>query len=73
MGDNLYEMAEDVGAEEIPFEGEVLQGYLEGSNVNAIEEMVEMITLLRNYEAGQKAIRTQDEMLEKASNEIGRI
>lgn len=73
IGDNLYEMAEDVGAEEIPFEGEVLQGYLEGSNVNAIEEMVEMITLLRNYEAGQKAIRTQDEMLEKASNEIGRI
>ena len=73
IGDNLYEMAGDVEVEEIPFEGEVLQGYLEGSNVNAIGEMVEMITLLRNYEAGQKAIRTQDEMLEKASNEIGRI
>ena len=73
VGDNLYQMAEDVGAEEIPFEGEVLQGYLEGSNVNAIREMVEMITLLREYEAGQKAIRMQDEILEKASNEIGRV
>lgn len=73
IGDNLYQMAEDVEPEEIPFEGEILQGYLEGSNVNAIEELVEMVTLLREYEAGQKAIRLQDEMLEKASNEIGRV
>lgn len=73
IGDNLYQMAEGVEGEEIPFEGEVLQGYLEGSNVNSIQEMVEMITLLREYEAGQKAIRVQDEMLEKSSNEIGRI
>ncbi|HSH35342.1 flagellar hook-basal body protein [Schnuerera sp.] len=73
IGDNQYQMAEGVEAEEVPYEGEVLQGYLESSNVNAIQEMVEMITLLREYEAGQKAIRAQDEMLEKASNEIGRI
>lgn len=72
-GDNLYRMAEGVEPEEIQFEGEVLQGYLEGSNVNAITEMVEMITLLRNFEAGQKAIRVQDEILEKASNEIGGV
>ncbi|MCF6465062.1 flagellar hook-basal body protein [Clostridium sp. Cult2] len=73
IGDNLYQMAEGVEAEEIPYEGEILQGYLESSNVNTIQEMVEMITLLREYEAGQKAIRVQDEMLEKASNEIGRV
>lgn len=73
IGDNLYQMAEGVEAEEIPYEGEVLQGYLEGSNVNAIQEMVEMITLLREFEAGQKAIRVQDEILEKSSNEIGRV
>lgn len=73
IGDNLYQMGEDMEAEEVPYEGEVLQGYLENSNVNAIEEMVEMITLLREYEAGQKAIRVQDEMLEKVSNEIGRV
>ncbi len=73
IGDNLYQMAEDVEPEQIPFNGEVLQGYLEGSNVNAIREMVDMITLLREFEAGQKAIRVQDEMLEKSSNEIGRV
>lgn len=73
IGDNLYTMAEGVEAEEIPYEGEVLQGYLENSNVNAINEMVEMITLLREFETGQKIIRMQDEMLEKAVNEIGRI
>lgn len=78
IGDNRYRMAldengEEIPAEEIPFEGRLLQGFLEGSNVNAIDEMVEMITLLREFEAGQRAIRAQDEMLEKSSNEIGRV
>ena len=62
-----------VEAEERPYEGEVLQGHLESSNVNAINEMVEMISLLREFEMGQRLIRMQDEMLEKAVNEIGRI
>ena len=44
----LDENGEEIPAEEIPFEGRLLQGFLEGSNVNAIDEMVEMITLLRN-------------------------
>lgn len=78
IGDNLYRMAldkngEEIPAEEEPFEGQVLQGFLEGSNVNAISEMVEMITLLRDFEASQRAVRAQDEMLEKVSNEIGRV
>lgn len=73
IGDNLYIMEEGVEPEEIPYEGEVLQGYLESSNVNAINELVEMISLLREFEMGQKLIRMQDEMLEKAVNELGRI
>lgn len=73
VGDSLYEMAEGVESEEIPYEGEVIQGYLEGSNVNTIQEMVDMITLLREFESGQKIIRMQDEILQKASNEIGRV
>lgn len=73
IGNNLYQMVEGEDGEEIPFDGEVVQGFLEESNVDSIREMVEMITLLRNFEAGQKAIRVQDEMLEKSSNEIGRI
>ena len=72
-GDNLFYMAENTEAEENIFNGEVLQGSLESSNMNPISGMVEMITLLREFEANQKVIRMQDEMLEKAANEIGRI
>ncbi len=50
-----------------------MSGCLESSNVDSIKEMVNMISLLRNYESCQKAVRTQDEMLEKAANEIGRV
>ncbi|WP_333638023.1 flagellar hook-basal body protein [Tissierella praeacuta] len=72
-GDNLFYMAENVNAEEAQFNGEVLQGYLESSNMNPISGMVEMINLLREFEANQKVVRMQDEMLEKAANEIGRV
>ncbi|MBW4827912.1 MAG: flagellar hook-basal body protein [Clostridiaceae bacterium] len=73
IGDNFYRMADDVEAEEMPFQGEVFQGFLENSNVDSIKEMVEMISLLRNFETCQKAIRVQDEMMEKSANEIGRV
>lgn len=72
-GGNLYVMADNVDAEETPFEGQVLQGHLETSNMDPISGMVEMITLLRDYETAQKAIKMQDEMLEKAATEIGRV
>lgn len=51
----------------------VNQGYLEMSNTNVIEEMVDMITITRAYEAGQKMIQTVDSTLQKASTEIGRV
>ena len=35
--------------------------------------MVEMVNLLREFEANQKVVRMQDEMLERAANEIGRV
>lgn len=57
----------------IEFEGIVNQGFLETSNVNSIKEMVDMINLLRSYEANQRLIRSHDELLGKAVNEIARI
>lgn len=51
---------------------EVRQGALEGSNVNAIAEMVNLITLTRTFEAGQKWIQATDATLDKAVNEVGR-
>ncbi|MCD6162448.1 MAG: flagellar basal-body rod protein FlgF [candidate division Zixibacteria bacterium] len=52
---------------------EVLQGYVESSNVNIIDQMVDMMISFRAYETGQKAIQTQDETLNKAVNELGRV
>ncbi|MCB1123357.1 MAG: flagellar hook-basal body complex protein, partial [Verrucomicrobiae bacterium] len=44
--------------------GRILQGFLEGSNVNVVEEMVNMITAQRAYEINSKSIQSSDEMLQ---------
>ena len=43
--------------------GQLVQGSLEGSNVNVVEELVNMIETQRAYEMNSKAIKTVDEML----------
>ena len=48
--------------------GTILQGYLENSNINVVEEMVSMIVGQRAYEANSKVIKTSDEMLQMANN-----
>ncbi len=48
--------------------GTLLQGYLEGSNVQVIEEMVNMIVAQRAYELNSKAIKTAEDMLSIANN-----
>ncbi|BCS80226.1 flagellar hook-basal body protein [Anaerocellum diazotrophicum] len=70
VGNNLFEA--DALSQPIPFSGKIIQGYLEGSNVNSVQEMVNMISVLRAYEANQKAFTIQDETLQKAVNEIAR-
>ena len=51
----------------------VRQGYLEGSNVTGIKEIVQMIEIYRQFEMGQRAISTQDQTLEKLINDGGRL
>jgi flagellar basal-body rod protein FlgG len=50
----------------------VRQGYVEGSNVNIINEMVQMIQLQRNFEMGQKVISTNDSTMDR-SIDLARI
>ena len=38
-----------------------------------LKEMVDMITITRAYEAGQKIVQTMDDTLDKSVNEIGRL
>jgi len=45
--------------------GYLMQGFVETSNVNVVEEMVNMITTQRAYEINSKAITTSDQMLQK--------
>ena len=40
-------------------------GSLEGSNVNAVQSMIEMITIGRHYELAQRSITQQDELIQK--------
>ena len=45
--------------------GKTMQGFLESSNVNVVEELVTMIQTQRAYEMNSKAIQTSDQMLAK--------
>jgi flagellar basal-body rod protein FlgG len=45
--------------------GALQQGFLEGSNVNVVEELVSMIATQRAYELNSKAIQTSDQMLQR--------
>ena len=47
--------------------GTLSQGYVETSNVNVVEEMVNMIQTQRAYEINSKAVTASDQMLQKLS------
>ncbi len=73
MGGNLYEETGASGPPETgsPSEngfGSIMQGYTESSNVNIVEEMVNLITAQRAYEINSKSIQTSDEMLQNVAN-----
>jgi flagellar basal-body rod protein FlgG len=48
--------------------GTLAQGYVETSNVQVVEEMVNMIQAQRAYEVNSKAIQTSDQMMQMANN-----
>ncbi len=70
-GENLYDLVD--GGTIIESSATVQQGMLEASNVNVVDEMVEMITIARAYEAGQKVIQAEDSALDKAVNKVGSV
>jgi len=53
------------------FEGTVEQGFLESSNTNSVEEMINMMAVMRSYEANQKILQTYDGTLDKTINSVG--
>lgn len=53
--------------------GSIRQGHLEGSNVDSISEMVQMIETNRYFEACSKVIKGFDDIAAKATNDLGRL
>lgn len=70
-GDGLFVLT----TEEAPTptaQAQIRQGYLEGSNVDLAATLVEMMTVARTYEANQRLIQVQDQLLTRTM-EIGRV
>ena len=69
-GENLYVETGASGAPNVNEPGTngaglLVQGYVETSNVNVVEEMVNMIQTQRAYEINSKAVSTSDQMLQR--------
>jgi flagellar basal-body rod protein FlgF len=76
MGNSYWRETEESGpaavipASERP---KVRQGFLEGANVNPVTEMVQMIEVQRTYEANQKLIQSEDNLLGRLINDAVRV
>ena len=75
MGENLYiETASSgtpqTGTPGLDGFGSLVQGALEGSNVNVVSELVSMIETQRAYEMNSKAISTNDQMMQYLNNNL---
>lgn len=74
LGNSLLKAPEGLDPQAVP-EGDlvVAQGHLEGSNVNAIDTLVAMISAQRAFEIQQKTLTTEDDMLSKAVNKLPQV
>lgn len=70
-GENYYQPVK--GYEFKDADGQIVEGYLEASNVQVVSEMVELISVTRAYESNQKVIQTIDGTLDKAVNQLGNV
>lgn len=64
-GQTLYAVRDGAAAGPRPLNTRVAQGNLEGSNVETVTEMVEMIRVLREYESNNKAMNVQGDTLKR--------
>ena len=70
-GENMYQLVQ--GGQIKASDAKVNQGFIEMSNVNVVNEMVDMITIARAYQAGQKVINSIDDTLDKTVNQVGKV
>ena len=70
-GESGYFIPSDGMAAQPVSQPELLQGYLEGSNVTPMREMVDLVLISRAYEANQKIITTTDDRMQKTLDALG--
>ncbi len=75
LGDNLYQESDASGPATVGVAGEdalgkIKQGSLEGSNVQVVEEMVDMISAQRTYEMNAKVLTAADNMMQYLSQAV---
>ncbi|MEL6178975.1 MAG: flagellar basal-body rod protein FlgG [Myxococcota bacterium] len=73
IGGNMYQLTPTsgepiVGVPGADGLGTISQGFLEGSNVNVVEEMIGLIVAQRSYETNSRVIQAADEMLQSTNN-----
>ena len=76
FGENYFQTIEgatELDRGETGVDTQIHAGYLEMANISVVTEMVNMITLQRQYESNQKVITTYDETLEQAVSQHGRL
>ncbi len=71
IGDSLYSNEKGLAVSAVPSSPDILQGYLEHSNVNAIQEMVDLLSVVRSYESLQKVVQAEDETTGVAIDKVG--
>ena len=75
MGQNIFAATPASGEATVGYPlddgmGRLVQGQLEGSNVEIVQEMVDMIAAQRAYELNSKAVKAADEMSQTATEMI---
>jgi flagellar basal-body rod protein FlgG len=70
-GDGLY--IPRGGATTASTAAQVHQGFLETANISPVNEMVRLLQTMRHFEAGQRFVRTYDEMLDRAITDLGKV
>lgn len=70
IGNNVFKAGDGAESESIETTN-IVQGFLETSNINPVSEMVNLIDLHRQFESTQKVLKTFDELADDAINDVG--
>ena len=70
-GENLFRRTPEAG-NQFNATGQIEQGFVEGSNVNPVQEMTQMIQNSRTYQMDQKIVQINNQTLGQAVNQVGK-